>query len=139
MKKLSLFILGMLAAALIPSLAIAGRYNSLKFTSDSGETYTVATKNLEIIVGSENLTFSNTNLTIPLTSLVSMEFADYDDNPAEIDTVEFDGEGTVTVYGLNGTKVGSFDSYAEALASLGQGLYVIKDASGNSLKVNVEK
>ena len=129
----------LLVTVLIPSLAFAGRYNTLKFTSDSGETYSIATNNLVIHVNGENLTFNNTDLTIPLSSLVSMEFTDYDDSPAAIDTVIFEGTGTVAVYNINGTPVGSFDSYADALASLSRGVYVIKDANGNSLKISVGK
>lgn len=139
MKNFSIKFLLLLILVLTPSLAFAGRYSSLKFTSDSGETYSVTTDNLEILINGENLTFNNTNLTIPLSSLVSMEFTDYDDSPAAIETVTFDGRGAVTVYNINGVSIGSFDSYAEALASLSQGLYVIKDANGNSLKINVEK
>lgn len=139
MKKISTFLLILLMAAVFPLLASAGSYRSLKFTSNSGETYIVTTNNLEILVNGENLTFNNTNLTIPLSSLVSMEFTDYDDSPAEIDYVVFEGDGVVTVYDINGTSVGSFDSYTDALASLSQGVYVIKDANNNSLKICVGK
>lgn len=125
--------------ALSSSSAMAGKYSSLKFISDSGDTYTVAANNLEIFVNGGSLTFGNTDLIIPLTSLVSMEFTDYDDNPTGIDTVTFDGKGGVAVYNINGTPVGTFDSYAEALASLSQGVYVVKDTNGNSLKISVEK
>lgn len=137
MKRILFLLLSMMAIS--SSVAIAGRYCSLKFTSNSGETYTVATNNLEILVNGENLTFSNTDLMIPLTSLVSMEFTDYDDSPAAIETVPFDGKGAVTVYNIDGTVVSSFDSYSEALASLRQGVYVIKDVNGNSLKISVGK
>ena len=121
------------------SLAMAGGYSSLMFTSNTGEKYTLATNNLEILVNGENLTFSNTDLTIPLSSLVSMEFTDYDDSPAAIDSVTFDGNGLVTVYNIDGTSVGSFDSYTDALSSLGKGVYVVKDTIGNSLKISVGK
>ena len=139
MKKLSTFFLMLLMTATIPSLAIAGRYNSLKFSSSSGETFTVATNNLEILVNSENLTFNNTNLTIPLSSLISMEFTDYEESPASIDIVKFDGNGFVTVYNIDGTSMGYFDSYTDALSSLGKGVYVVKDTIGNSLKISVGK
>lgn len=139
MKKFSLLFSIVSMMLLSPSLTLAGRFSTLKFTSNSGETYTVATNNLEILVDGENLTFSNTNLLVPLSSLVSMEFTEYDDSPAEIDKVRFDGNGLVTVYSINGTSVGTFDSYAQALSSLSQGLYVIKDANGSSLKITVEK
>ena len=129
----------LLMTATIPSLAIAGRYNSLKFSSSSGETFTVATNNLEILVNGENLTFNNTNLTIPLSSLISMEFTDYEESPASIDIVKFDGNGFVTVYNIDGTSIGYFDSYTDALSSLGKGVYVVKDKNGNSLKISVEK
>ena len=137
MKRILFLLLSMMAIS--SSVAIAGRYCSLKFTSNSGETYTVATNNLEILVNGENLTFSNTDLMIPLTSLVSMEFTDYDDSPAAIDTVKFDGDGLVTVYNIDGTSLGSFDSYTDALSSLGKGVYVVKDTIGNSLKISVGK
>ena len=139
MKKFALLFLMVSLMALPSSLAMAGRYNSLKFTSNSGEIYTVATNNLEVLINGENITFSNTDLTIPLSSLVSMEFTDYDDSPAAIDTVTFDGNGLVTVYNIDGTSVGSFDSYTDALSSLGKGVYVVKDINGNSLKISVGK
>lgn len=139
MKKKFTFFLTLLVLALTPSLASSGSYSSLKFTSNSGETYTVATNNLEILVNGENLTFNNTNLTIPLSSLVSMEFGDFGNTPSVIDTVSFDGTDLVAVYNPNGTLVGTFASYSEALDSLGQGVYVIRDAKGNSLKISVEK
>ena len=139
MRKISYLFFMVLMMALSTSLAMAGSYNSLKFTSNSGETYTVAASNLEILVDSEKLTFNNTDLTIPLSSLVSMEFTDDGDNPAEIDTIISGGNEVITVYNISGTLVGSFDSYAEALASLSQGVYVIKDANGNSLKISVGK
>ena len=125
--------------ALSSSLSFAGRYTTLKFTSDSGETYTVTTNNLEILVNEANLTFSNTDLTIPLASLVSMEFTDYDDSPASVDTFDSNPVGAVTVYNLNGMLIGSFESFSEALGSLGQGVFVITDANGNSLKISVVK
>ena len=50
MKKFSLLILLMSMMALPSSLAMAGSYKSLKFASDTGEKYTVATNNLEILV-----------------------------------------------------------------------------------------
>ena len=139
MKKFSLLFLMVSMMALPSSLAFAGRYNSLKFTYNSGETYTIATDNLEIQVNGENLTFSNTDIMIPLSSLVSMEFMDYDNNPAEINSVSFVDKGAVTVYTVNGISVGSFDSCADALSSLGKGVYVVKDSIGNSLKISVGK
>lgn len=139
MKKFSLLFLMVSLMVLPSSLAMAGRYSSLKFTSSTGETYTVATNNLEILVNDENLTFSNTDLTLPLSSLVSMEFTDNDDSSAEIDEISFDGNSAIAVYDINGTSVGSFDSYAEALSSLGEGVYVVKYTNGNSLKISVGK
>ena len=139
MKKFSLLFLMALMMALPSSLAMAGRYSYLEFTSNTSEIYTVATNNLEILVNGENLIFSNTDLMIPLSSLISMEFTEYDDSPAAIDTVKFDGNGLVTVYNIDGTALGSFDSYTDALSSLGKGVYVVKDTIGNSLKISVGK
>lgn len=139
MKKFSLLFLMVTLMVLSSSLAMAGRYGSLLFTSNTGEKYTVAATNLEILVNGGNLTFSNTDLTIPLSSLISMEFTDYDNSPAAIDTVSFEGNGLVSVYNIDGTYVGSFDSYTDALFSLGKGVYVVKDTVGNSLKISVGK
>lgn len=123
----------------LSSSAFAGRYTSLKFTSNTGETYDVATNNLEILVEGDNLTFSNTDLRIPLASLVSMEFEDYDNSTSLIYETVFDGNSPVLVFNINGTPIGHFTSYSQALGSLSQGLYVIKDANGNSIKLSVEK
>ena len=139
MKKLS-FLLFMTMVLILPaSLAHGGKYNSLRFNSDSGEIYTVATNNLEILVDGESLSFSNIDLIIPLSSLVSMEFTDFDDNPAGIDSAIPNSESAVTVFNMGGVIIGSFESYSQALSSLNQGVYVIKDANGNSLKVRVGK
>lgn len=138
MKKLFLFlVLPMLTFS--TSVSSAGRYSSLKFTSNTGEIYTVTTNNLEILIQDGNIVFNNTNLIIPLSSLETMEFTDYDGSSSDVDSLQFDSVGSVTVYRLNGTIAGSFDSYAEALDSLSRGIYVIKDENGNSLKVRKEK
>lgn len=129
----------LLTLVLVPSTASAGGYNYLKFTSDSGEIYAIAAENLEILIEDGSLTFNNTDLIIPLTSLVSMEFGDIDDDPAAIDSPIMDQMGVVTVFNIEGTRYGSFGSYSEALDSLEPGLYVIKDSNGNSLKIRVGK
>ena len=139
MKKISFLFLMMLMTAISSSVAFAGRYTMLKFTSNGGETYTIATNNLEILINDGNLTFNNTDLTLPLASLVSMEFTDYDDDPSNVNSLSFDHNGIVTVYNVNGILVGSFDSYSEAFNSLGRGVFVFKDTNGNTLKVSVGK
>lgn len=128
-----------LMMALSTFVSSAGRYNALKFTSKAGDIYTVVADNLEIQINGNDISFNNTDITIPLNSLVSMEFTDYDDNPAEINSVIPDMEGVVTVYNMNGTMIGSFGSYSEALGSLSHGVFVIKDTNGNSLKVSMIK
>lgn len=139
MRKISILFLMLLMMALTPSMASAGRYSSLKFTSESGETYTVATENLEILIQGANLTFSNTNLIIPVSYLVSMEFGNFDDSSSEVNSAVADQNGVVSVFDINGTLLGSFGSYSEALGSLTPGIYVIMDSNGNSLKVSVGK
>ena len=139
MKKLLFLFLLSITTLLSPATGFAGRYKSLKFTSNDGETYTIATNNLEILVSGEAITFSNTNLILPLSSLVSMEFTDYDENPAAVDSIVIEPTGAVMVYDINGLLVGSFDSYQDALESLREGVFVIKDTKGNSLKISVGK
>ena len=139
MKKISFLFLMMLLTAISSSVAFAGRYSMLKFSSNGGETYTIATNNLEILINDGNLTFNNTDLTLSLASLVSMEFTDYDDDPSTVNSLSFDHNGIVTVYNVNGILVGSFDSYSEAFNSLGRGVFVFKDTNGNTLKVSVGK
>lgn len=139
MKKTISRILLISVLTLCTATSFAGRYNSLKFISDRGETYTVTTNNLEIFINGENISFSNTDLILPLSSLVTMEFTDYDDSPAEINAIMFERNGVVMIYNLNGMAIGSFESYSEAFGSLNNGIYVIKDVRGNSLKVKIEK
>lgn len=139
MRKISILFLMLLMMALTPSMASAGRYSSLKFISESGETYTVATENLEILIHGANLTFSNTNLKIPVSSLVSMEFGNFDDSSSAVNSSVADQNGVVSVFDINGTLLGSFGSFSEALGSLSPGIYVIMDSNGNSLKVSVGK
>ena len=122
-----------------PSLSFAGRYMSLKFTSVTGDTYTISTNNLAISIHDKNLLFNNTDLIIPFESLSSMEFTDYDNNSTIINTVIQNKESRVEVYKINGTLHGSFGSMSEAWYSLPQGLYVIKDDNGNTFKVNIGK
>ena len=125
--------------ALSTASATAGRYNTLTFTSNGGETYSVSTNNLEILISGDNLSFNNTDIIIPLSTLMSMEFADYDDSPAGVDSFVTDGSGAVTVFTIDGTVVGAFGSYSVALRSLTRGIYVIKDENGKSIKVKVGK
>lgn len=139
MRKTALliFMLSMMASA--TSVALAGGYNSLKFTSDTGEIYTITTDNLEILIEGENLVFNNTDLSLPLATLLSMEFTDYSDETAGTDSMIIEPDAAVTVFDLNGVSIGSFDTYSEAISALCNGVFVIKDANGNSLKISVGK
>ena len=122
------------------SATFAVGFNTLKFTYDSGKTYSVDTDDLELIIEGENLSFNNTDFTIPLSSLLSMEFIDHYDAPAAVDALSFDcPQGRISVYNLKGTFAGSFDSFSQALNSLGEGVFVIKGSNGETLKVNVGK
>lgn len=138
MKKL--IVSGLMAVvSVLTSVSFAEGYSTLKFTSASGEVFTVETNNLEISVYGENLAFNNTDLLIPLSTLETMEFIDHYDGPAAVETVVASFESTVLVYGIDGKVVASFDSYTEALSSLGKGVYVIKDANGKTLKISIGK
>lgn len=137
MRKFVLF--GATLIAFMASMAFAGGYKTLTFTSGQGETYEVVTANLELFVVGDNLTFSNTDLIIPLSSLVSMEFTDYSNEWASIDTMVPGLEGGVAAYSLNGVYLKTFNSLTEALSSLGKGIFVIKDGEGRTLKVNIDR
>lgn len=135
-KKGLMLIAGLVFSALTATMYADG-YGSLKFTMDNGQTYVVETYNLEFTVGADHITFNNTNLTIPVNSVVSMEFTDPFTGPAEVDKIEFNTAEGVEVFTVDGMTLGAFNTCAEAIGSLSKGVYVIKDAKGNSLKIRV--
>lgn len=116
----------------------ADSFGFLKFTTTDGETYGVETENLEITVQGENLTFSNTNLLLPIADLATMEFVEtYESGTTAVELIPEAVEGAVAVYSLDGNALGSFASFSDALKSLGQGVYIVVDSEGNTLKIAV--
>lgn len=138
MKKL--IATGFAVAALFsPFSGHAEGYNTLKFTSTNGETVSVETGNLEIIIQEDCLTFNNVDLILPLSSLESMEFSDHYDAPASVEGLNAETDGKTYVYDLEGKTVGTFPTVTTALNSLSKGVYVIKTSNGKTLKVSVGK
>lgn len=129
----------MVAASATMSAAMAADgYGTLVFTSVSGESYSVATQGLEIYFKDGNLTFNNDERSIPVASLVSMEFVD-DQGNVGVDQIIANSTGAVTVYTLDGVKTGDYASLPDAADSLQPGLYVVCHSNGNTFKIKIGK
>lgn len=135
-KKLLLLVLMLFS---ITSSVFADGYRSLKFTMGNGETYIVESKDLEFVIRDQNITFNNTDLILPVGSLVSMEFTDHYTGPAGVNEITLNDSGKIKVFTIDGKNIGEFNSYNDVVGSLPEGVYVINDSKGTSLKIRVEK
>lgn len=133
MKKLAL--ISMLA--LCASMAHAD-YQSMVFRMSDGTEQTVSLDGITLSFADGNLVVKNnaTNLSLPLTSLTSMEFSTVTTGvealPAEI-------AGAVAVYSLDGVSLGEFENLAVAESNLGKGTYVFAFKNGQTLKITLTK
>lgn len=124
-------------ASVLMSTAFADGYETLVLKSTTGESYSVKTENLEIYFKDGKLTFSNSELNLPVSSLVSMEFADKSGGNSGVEEIAVALEGPVEIYTLDGVKAGEFSSLNDAYGSLQKGVYVVRHPNG-SFKINVQ-
>ena len=137
MKKLLVVVIALICLSSGSAFAEEG-FKALKFVSATGESFTVEANDLEIYFLNGNVSFNNTELTIPSSSLISMEFTDEYDEPTGIDKISIEKD-TVEVFRLDGKLAGIFATAAEAVVRLDAGVYIIKDSKGNSIKITVGK
>lgn len=134
MKKL-LFIAAMTVMSLTAS---AENVLHMVFKTADGVAHSIEASGLDIKFTEGKMKAANATetLTIPLSDLVSMEF---DDGSASIyDTVATE-DGEVTVSNINGIEIGRFPSLTTATDNLPDGIYVITQSSGKSLKLIINK
>ena len=128
-------ILLLLALTLAYATAMADDFTSMKFTSIDGSKFNVSLKDLEITFAEGKVVFNNSPKEIPLSTLVSMEFS-YEEASVTDAVASF--ECPVEVISLQGYKVGTFYSCSEAIESLSEGIYLVTNPKGNSIKINVK-
>ncbi len=131
MKKMSVT----LAALAVAATASADDFPYLSFETTGGEVVSVGVENLEMTVADGKLTVTAADGTkeFAVADLSRMFFSSV---PAGISEITAADSGKKKVYTVSGTYVGSFGSAEEMKASLGSGLYIVKD-NNNTTKVTV--
>lgn len=133
MKRISLCGLAMLAF-----IAIYASYPSMKFVTNDGAEYFIGTENLEITFSDGKMTATTgyNNLELALDKLSAMEFSE---SEASIDQIQFIKSSLFKVFTVDGSYCGTFDDIEQLKAVLTDGIYVIKNDEGNSLKISVKR
>lgn len=132
MKRKITFVL-MAMTSVLMSLAHADGFEMLVFKTIKGDSYSVVTQGLEIYFKEGYLTFSNNELNIPVTSLMSMEFSDN----SGVETTISDSPGSVAVFSIDGIRKREYSSLQEAYKDLRVGLYVVRQSDGKTFKIRV--
>lgn len=133
MRKLILLCLGVAMA-----LTAAADFKALKFAQTDGTVTTVKTAGLTLTPQDGSLEIANTageKVTLQLATINYMQFVE---ESASVDSPVFDLEGNVIVYNLQGVKEGEFSSVFEASRKLSPGIYLVRDNSGRTLKIIVK-
>lgn len=120
------------------SLTALADESHLVFKTSDGAVSSIAASGLDIKFSDGNMVATNAteSLTLPLASLVSMEFGGPASRLAGILT---ETDGLVTVTSVSGTLLGSFSSLSVAQSSLAPGIYVVRHASGDVTKILIGK
>lgn len=108
------------------------------FSTTDGSEYSISSSNLQIKFTSDKLvaTSDGNTLEVPLAKLKTMQFSE---KQSGIDGTVIDTPTQLTVYGIDGTVKGIFDSVESASAKLDNGVYILKDKNGLSIKIAVRK
>lgn len=131
MKKLLLFS----AFAVAACYAHGADYNTLTLVAVDGTEYVLPATGLQFAVADGVLTATATDATtsIPLANLARMYFGDQ----SGIETLPATYAGTVTVFNLDGTPAGAYNSVTDARTTLNSGLYIAV-ANGKTYKMAVQ-
>lgn len=123
--------------ALCASMAHAD-YQSMVFRMSDGTEQTVSLDGITMTFADGNLVVKNssTNLSLPLTSLASMEFSTL---TTGLEVLPADVNSSVSVYSLDGVALGEFENLAAAESNLGKGTYVFAFKNGQTLKITLTK
>lgn len=134
MKKFLLSTLVIMA-----SLNAWADYNFMVFNYSNGEAVAIQADGLSITVEGNQLEITNSkgeSLSIEASALASMQFTNTD--PAGIKDILSVGQ-EITVFNLEGICVGKFESIDHARNSLAQGIYIIKNLKGETVKLILGK
>lgn len=133
-----LWVIGLLAFAPTFS-AQAGTYGYLVFTNAEGTKTALSVTDMTMTVNGTKLDVTNAEGTVnfTLTDLAAMQFSEDGETLASgIDNV-LNADASVTVYGINGMSLGTFESLLQAVQQLDKGSYVMVQ-SGKSQKLIVK-
>lgn len=136
MKRKIVFVFMAVISAMM-SLTYAEGFGSLIFKTVSGESHNMKAQDLEIYFKDGVLSFNNNELTLPISTLASMEFGEAEENG--IDEILVSADGRVEVFTLEGLKSGEFASIEDACSVLQPGIYIVNNAKGVSFKIRVER
>ncbi|MDE6396394.1 MAG: hypothetical protein K2K84_03905 [Muribaculaceae bacterium] len=134
MKKLLLIFSFMLAC-----ISLRASYAGMKYTTDTGAVYYTYAHGLVITTEGDSLIATvdgKEQLRLKLTSVVSMELVAY---AAGVESVKSLADGKIAAYSLDGMDVGQFQSVDEARRTLSPGIYILKDNSGQTIKIQIGK
>lgn len=129
------YLVGIMLSA---SLGAGADSASMQFRTADGATHYIAIEDLNItfVDGQMMASAGESSLTLPLASLVSMEFSDVD---AGVDEVFGATAAEVTVYSIDGICRGRFASAEASVAALESGVYVVKCDNGETSKIVIRK
>lgn len=136
MKKLFLLICILTLAG---SIASASSFKYMEFKTKAGITYTIGSNGLVLTVSGETLSAVNSadeHLTFPVAELQSMQFTDVSSG---VEALSINEDGEISVFDLNGIKIGKFVSLDSASQSLDSGVYIIKNKAGQTFKTIIGK
>lgn len=129
----------LLLVSMLIAFSVKAEYAYMKFTTTAGDTHYVSTGNLTITVEGENLVATNDyneTLTLGLTSVASMELVGY---MATAETIATESNGEVEVFMSNGVSAGRYMSIDDVRKTLSPGIYLVKNNSGQTIKLMIGK
>lgn len=113
------------------SVASATDYNYLTLENADGNAVSLSVSGLTLTFSNGNLV-ANDGTVLPLSSLTKMYFTE----TSGISTISTMGDGPSGIYTLSGVLV-STHSLDASISSLPKGIYIVKQASGHTKKIQV--
>lgn len=125
-------------AAILSALQASAAFPSMMFHTSDGIDHIIGANGLKINYGSTALTARNSDgaeLTLPLGNLEWMEFTDSEASASEIAAESRE----VTVFGIDGLKIGDYASVEAAAELLAKGIYIVRATDGSTRKISLCK
>lgn len=122
----------------VASMGVRAEYTSLVFHTQDGDTQSVGLSGLNITFKNGEMMATDSNMasvSIPVTSLKSMEFSNDQSGITAIEAVDIDGQ--VAVYSVDGVQRGVYESVEAACVSLPAGIYIVKSENGLTSKMMI--